>query len=85
MQHLERLELARKISDYASLDQTEVGSSAMLIAELLEQATYLSDEFTEALVKEANEVLAHFMENSRIVETVETREYTYKSLEWYDD
>jgi len=76
-------ETREKIYEYLQYDGSdEFTQLCEALCNLVSHTSVASDEFTEALLKELDECLKVYQENTEIVETEETTTIKTKTVEW---
>jgi len=74
-----------ELIEYAELEGTEIADGCMGLLAAYDVMHYLSDEFTDAVIKEMNERLKYFKENCTITTKTITVTRTISELEWNDE
>ena len=74
--------IEQELREYIELEGAELSEACYSLIRLSHYPDYISDEFYSALLKELEDQLSNFKENSRIVETEETITVKSKELEW---
>lgn len=73
------------LTEYTSIDGTEIGEAGSLLVALSAYQPYLSEEFFDALENEIERHLASYRRSCEIVEKEETITHIVKNLEWIEE
>jgi hypothetical protein len=78
----ENMDKLKELTQYADLDESEVGEVCGTLIYLYSTKDYLSPEFIRALDKEIEAQLRSFQERSKVIEVEETHTELVRKLIW---
>lgn len=82
MEYVEVMKICEQLKEYADLENDELGEVCRIMIDLAGYISYVSDEFYNALIKEIEDKLEFFKENTEIVEKPVTFHKKVRDLEW---